>query len=45
MTRDAGTRTASDPGLLIANPAPLLAGWPESERALLLAGRAGNGLF
>ncbi|MFJ2399034.1 TIGR03086 family metal-binding protein [Streptomyces sp. NPDC087843] len=40
MTRDAGTRTTSDPGLLTANPVPLLAGRPESEWALLLAGRA-----
>ncbi|WP_433455434.1 TIGR03086 family metal-binding protein [Streptomyces sp. CA-142005] len=40
MTRDAGTRTASDPSLLTANPVPLLAGRPESEWALLLAARA-----
>ncbi|MFJ9587826.1 TIGR03086 family metal-binding protein [Streptomyces acidicola] len=40
MTRDAGTRTASDPRLLTANPVPLLAGRPESEWALLVAGRA-----
>ncbi|MFG2480840.1 TIGR03086 family metal-binding protein [Streptomyces fagopyri] len=37
MTRDAGDRTASDPGLLTANPVPLLAGRPESEWASLLA--------
>ncbi|GAA3112921.1 hypothetical protein GCM10017687_27260 [Streptomyces echinatus] len=40
MTRDAGTRTASDPSLLTANPVPLLAGRPESEWALLVAGSA-----
>ncbi|MFF7476840.1 TIGR03086 family metal-binding protein [Streptomyces sp. NPDC008092] len=40
MTRDVGTRTASDPGLLTANPVPLLAGRPESEWASLLAGAA-----
>ncbi|MFF1740137.1 TIGR03086 family metal-binding protein [Streptomyces mirabilis] len=40
MTRDAGIRTASDPGLLTASPVPLLAGRPESEWALLVAGRA-----
>ncbi|MFJ3306715.1 TIGR03086 family metal-binding protein [Streptomyces sp. NPDC086549] len=37
MTRDVGTRTASDPSLLTANPVPLLAGRPESDWALLLA--------
>ncbi|MGW6100676.1 TIGR03086 family metal-binding protein [Streptomyces sp. NPDC055157] len=40
MTRDAGTRTATDPSLLTANPAPLLAGRPESEWALLLTSSA-----
>ncbi|MFE2067428.1 TIGR03086 family metal-binding protein [Streptomyces sp. NPDC059467] len=40
MTRDAGTRTASDPNLLTANPVPLLAGRPESEWARLVAGGA-----
>lgn len=41
MTRDAGTRTASDPSLLIANPVPLLAGRPVPEWASLVAGSAG----
>ncbi|WP_432175577.1 TIGR03086 family metal-binding protein [Streptomyces sp. Tue6028] len=40
MTRDVGTRTESDPGLLTANPVPLLAGRPESEWALLVADSA-----
>ena len=40
MTRDVGTRTASDPSLLTANPVPLLTGRPESEWALLLADAA-----
>ncbi|MER5526608.1 TIGR03086 family metal-binding protein [Streptomyces sp. NPDC002677] len=41
LTRDAGTRTASDPALLTASPVPLLAGRPTSEWALLVAGQAG----
>ncbi|MER7792848.1 TIGR03086 family metal-binding protein [Streptomyces sp. NPDC097640] len=40
LTTDAGTRTASDPSLLTANPVPLLAGRAESEWALLVASRA-----
>ncbi|GAB3865674.1 TIGR03086 family metal-binding protein [Dactylosporangium cerinum] len=41
MTRDVGSRTELDPSLLTANPVPLLAGRPESDWALLLAGKAG----
>ena len=40
LTRDAGTRTDSDPSLLTADPVPLLAGRPESAWASLVAGRA-----
>ncbi|MGW1887367.1 TIGR03086 family metal-binding protein [Streptomyces sp. NPDC001970] len=40
LARDSGTRTASDPSLLTANPVPFLAGRPESEWALLLADKA-----
>ncbi|MER5513758.1 TIGR03086 family metal-binding protein [Streptomyces sp. NPDC002763] len=40
LTRDAGTRTASDPSLLTTHPVPFLAGRPESEWSLLLAGQA-----
>ncbi|MFF1736854.1 maleylpyruvate isomerase N-terminal domain-containing protein [Streptomyces sp. NPDC058247] len=40
VTRNVGTRTASDPSLLTADPVPLLAGRPESEWALLLVGAA-----
>lgn len=37
MTRGVGNRAALDPGLLTANPVPLLAGRPETEWASLLA--------
>ena len=40
LTKDAGTRTASDPSLLTAAPVPFLAGRPESDWALLLADKA-----
>jgi uncharacterized protein (TIGR03086 family) len=40
LTRDVGARMAWDPGLLTANPVPLLAGRPEFDWALLLAGEA-----
>ncbi|MHA5054753.1 TIGR03086 family metal-binding protein [Streptomyces sp. SD15] len=40
LARDSGTRTASDPSLLTANPVPFLAGRPESDWALLLADEA-----
>ena len=40
LTRDVGARTEWDPGLPTANPVPLLAGRPESDWAVLLAGKA-----
>ncbi|TXS43853.1 TIGR03086 family protein [Streptomyces sp. uw30] len=40
LTRDAGTRAASDSALLTANPVPFLAGRPKSDWAVLVADKA-----